>query len=84
MTASNLKFSKHFSHTRNLYMQTQYNARFQVLTAASMKMTAFWDIAPCSVVVQRRFKDAYCLHQGDDGSSTPKYLYKLTNSYIPS
>jgi hypothetical protein len=25
--------------------------RYQVLTAASMKMIAFWDIAPCSPVV---------------------------------
>jgi hypothetical protein len=24
--------------------------RFQVLTAASMKMSVFWDVAPCSVV----------------------------------
>jgi hypothetical protein len=24
--------------------------RFQVLTAASMKMTVFWDVAPCSLV----------------------------------
>jgi hypothetical protein len=24
--------------------------RFQVLTAAKMKMTVFWDVAPCSVV----------------------------------
>jgi hypothetical protein len=24
--------------------------RFQVLTAASMKMTVFWDAAPCSLV----------------------------------
>jgi hypothetical protein len=24
--------------------------RFQVLTAASMKLAAFWDVAPCSVV----------------------------------
>jgi hypothetical protein len=23
---------------------------FQVLTAASMKMTAFWDIAPCRLI----------------------------------
>jgi hypothetical protein len=29
-----------------------------------MKMTAFWDNAPCSLVeVDRRFRDAYCLHQ---------------------
>jgi hypothetical protein len=41
--------------------------RFQVLTAASMKMTVFWDIAPCSLVeVYRRFRGACCLHhQGD-------------------
>jgi hypothetical protein len=41
--------------------------RFQALTAASMKMTASWDVAPCSIVeVYRRFRNAYCLlHQGD-------------------
>jgi hypothetical protein len=45
---------------------------FQVLKAASVKMLAFWDIAPCSlVIVDRRFKGAYCLRrQGDGGSST--------------
>jgi hypothetical protein len=45
--------------------------RFKVLTAASMKMTAFWDIAPCSLIeVDRRFRGAYCVHhQGDDGGS---------------
>jgi hypothetical protein len=37
------------------------NVRFQVLTAASTKMTAFWDIAPCSLVeVDRRFRREYC------------------------
>jgi hypothetical protein len=37
--------------------------RFQVLTAASMKSTVLWDIAPCSLVeVDRRFWGAYCLH----------------------
>jgi hypothetical protein len=37
--------------------------RFHVLTVASVKMTAFWDIAPCSLVdVDRRFRGAYCLH----------------------
>jgi hypothetical protein len=30
-------------------------------------MTAFWDIAPCSLVeVDRRFRGAYCLHHQDD------------------
>jgi hypothetical protein len=26
------------------------DVKFQVLTAASMKKTAFWDIAPCSLI----------------------------------
>jgi hypothetical protein len=41
--------------------------RFQVLTAASMKMAVFWVVAPCSLVeVYRRFRGACCLHhQGD-------------------
>jgi hypothetical protein len=36
-----------------------------------MKMTTFWDIAPCSLVeVDRRFRGAYCLHyRPDDGGS---------------
>jgi hypothetical protein len=37
--------------------------KFQVLTAASMKMTFFWDIAPCSLAeIDRRFRGSYCLH----------------------
>jgi hypothetical protein len=44
------------------------NARFQVLTAEIMKIRAFWDTAPYSlVVVDRRFRGAYCL---DDGGNT--------------
>jgi hypothetical protein len=36
--------------------------RFQVLTAASMKMAVFWVVAPCSLVeVYRRFRGACCL-----------------------
>jgi hypothetical protein len=39
--------------------------RFQILMAANMKMTAFWD------TVDRRFRGAYCLHHQspDDGGS---------------
>jgi hypothetical protein len=35
--------------------------------AASMKMTAFWNIAPCGLIeVDRHFRGAYCFqHQGD-------------------
>jgi hypothetical protein len=39
----------------------------QVITAARMKTTAFWDLAPCSPdEVDRRFRGAYCLHHQDD------------------
>jgi hypothetical protein len=33
-----------------------------------MRMTAFWDVSPCSTVeIYRRFRGAYCLlYQGDD------------------
>jgi hypothetical protein len=43
------------------------SVRFQVLTAASTKIRAFWDIASCNLVrVDRRFRYTYCLHhQGD-------------------
>jgi hypothetical protein len=35
---------------------------------ANKKITAYWNIAPCSLVeVDRRFRGAYCLHhQGDE------------------
>jgi hypothetical protein len=37
--------------------------RLQVLKAANLKMTAFWDIEQCSLVeVYRRFRGAYCLN----------------------
>jgi hypothetical protein len=36
--------------------------RFQVLTAASMIRAVFWVILPCKMIVDRRFRGAYCLH----------------------
>jgi hypothetical protein len=33
-----------------------------------MKMAAFWDLALCSLVVDRRFRGAYCLYHQDDDS----------------
>jgi hypothetical protein len=36
--------------------------RFQVLTAASMKFRfVFWDVLPCKIIVDRRFRDMCCL-----------------------
>jgi hypothetical protein len=41
--------------------------RSEVLTAASMLMTAFWHMAPCtSTTVGRRFRATYCLHYESD------------------
>jgi hypothetical protein len=45
------------------------NVRFQILTAASMKMTViFWVVVPCSLVeVYRHSLHACCLHhQGSE------------------
>jgi hypothetical protein len=40
---------------------------FQVIVMASMKMTAFWDIALCSLELDQHFRAAYFLHhQGDE------------------
>jgi hypothetical protein len=43
----------------------------QVLTAANMNMTVFWDVAPCCLVeIDRSFRGAYCLtHLNDNGGS---------------
>jgi hypothetical protein len=39
------------------------SVRFQVLTAASMKFRfVFWDVLPCKIIVDRRFRDTCCLH----------------------
>jgi hypothetical protein len=42
--------------------------RFQVLTVASMKFRfVFWDVPPCKIIVNGRFRGTCCLHhQGDE------------------
>jgi hypothetical protein len=48
-------------------------ARFQVLTAASMKMAVFRVVAPYSLVeVYSRFRGAYCHHH--QGDNLPDYM----------
>jgi hypothetical protein len=51
--------------SQSLCSQILYS-RFQVLTAASMMFRiVFWDVLPCKIIVDRRFRDVYCLrHQG--------------------
>jgi hypothetical protein len=42
-----------------LWMCNELYIRFQVLTAASVKMAVFWDVAVCNLVeIYRRFRDA--------------------------
>jgi hypothetical protein len=36
--------------------------RFEVFTIVTMKNTVFWDLAPCSSSVNRRFGGTYRLH----------------------
>jgi hypothetical protein len=44
--------------------------RFQVLTAASMMFRiVFWDVLPCKMIVDQRFRGAYCLHHQGSSSS---------------
>jgi hypothetical protein len=46
--------------------------RFQVLTAASMKLAVFWSVVPCGLVkVDQHFRGARCRHhhRPDDGGS---------------
>jgi hypothetical protein len=57
---------------RYFSVNSHYHVRFQVLTEASLKMIAFWDIARCSlVVVDRRFRGSYCPDAGYIQSSFP-------------
>jgi hypothetical protein len=57
--------------------------RFQVLTAADMKMAVFWVVAPCSLVeVYRRFRGACCRHhQGDPDDGGNKRTFVLAFAY---
>jgi hypothetical protein len=57
--------------------------RFQVLTAASMKTTAFWDIAPLSLGVGRRFRAIALMMKAVSTSETSVYFNETTQRYIP-
>jgi hypothetical protein len=57
--------------------------KFQILTAASMKMAVFWNVAPCSLVeIDRRSTASYSVIMGRfiglRGTTSPKdsYFYK--------
>jgi hypothetical protein len=64
--------------------------RYQVSTEESLKLIAFWDIAPCSLVaIDRRFKGEYCLHhqalmmEAVSTSATSFYFKESLRRYVP-
>jgi hypothetical protein len=58
--------------------------RFQVLTAASMKMAVFWVVAPCSLVeVYRRFELIAQMMEAAWTSETPVNVYQTTQRNNP-
>jgi hypothetical protein len=71
--------------------------RYQVLTAASMKFIfVFWDVLPCEIIVDRRFRGTCCLHHQDvhlkrlssimlhgcTSQKTNMNFWKLCSSYL--
>jgi hypothetical protein len=64
--------------------------RFQVLTAASMKLKIFWDVLPCSSLnFDRRFRGTCCIHhqalmmEAARTSETSVEIQLRTRQYIP-
>jgi hypothetical protein len=58
-------------NTTNSISLISFFVRFQFLTATSMKVAVFWDVAPRSLVyIGRRFREACCFLCGD------KWIFK--------
>jgi hypothetical protein len=61
-------------------LKYHHHVRFQVLTVVSMKVSAFWDIAPCSLIeVDRRFT----LMMEAVHTSEMSVYSETTRQYIP-
>jgi hypothetical protein len=56
--------------------------RFQVLTAASMKIAVFWDVAPCSLVEVYRRLIALMMEAATSISETSVNFYQSTRRNI--
>jgi hypothetical protein len=60
----NLKSHKNWNFTSSDNWKQPTSVRFQVLTAASMKFKiVFWDVLPCKIILDRRFRGTCCFHQ---------------------
>jgi hypothetical protein len=72
---TNVSLRPDFVKKKNIKELAFVNLRFQVLTAASMKMAVFWVAAPCILVeVYRRFRGACCLHHQGDSDHLYEYV----------
>jgi hypothetical protein len=57
--------------------------RFHVLTTASMMFrVVFWVILPCKMIVDRRFRGAYCLHHQGWWNYCFEYFRAMTGSAV--
>jgi len=54
-----------------------------IIQIVQKDMISLWDIALCSLEVDRRFRGAYCLHyQGDKTSSTSRLHFDISQKAI--
>jgi hypothetical protein len=70
-----------------IYKHLSCYVRFQVLMAASMKFSVFWDVVQCNhFEVDRRFRGSYCLyqHRPDDGGNTNDWNVGQLQRYCTS
>jgi hypothetical protein len=63
----------------------KFFVRFEVFTAMTMKNAVYWDVAPCSSCVNRRFRGTYPLRlQGrkirERGTSVSRWLQEAIRS----
>jgi ABC-type multidrug transport system fused ATPase/permease subunit len=61
------------------YICIYFFVRFKVLTAANMMFRiVFWDVLSCKMIVDRRFRGAYCLHH-----HPWTYIFLFTGITVP-
>jgi hypothetical protein len=62
---------------------SSHYVRFKVLTEASMMFRAvFWVVLPCKMIVDRRFRGAYCLHYQYNPEDSSEQVYNSTQSAV--
>jgi hypothetical protein len=74
----NMKHHSHLFMAASHVNPSLYNVRFQVLMVASKKMTAFCDIAPCTLI-----QVDWCFRWRQYTSETSVYFYETTEWHNP-